>query len=66
MAFIEDDASGTVSEIVLACRHKMRCRLWNLPALPVHLLGLDTSDSILIPKTLTEAIGLLPWFSRFE
>lgn len=34
--------------------------------LPVHLLGLDSSDSILIPKTLTKAIDFLPWFSRFE
>lgn len=33
------------------CRHKMRCLVWNLPVLPVHLLGLDTNDSILILKT---------------
>lgn len=49
MAFIKDDASGTVWD--LACRHNMRCLFWNLPVLPVHLLGLDTSDSILILKT---------------
>lgn len=29
----------------------MRCLVWNLPVLPVHLLVLDTNDSILILKT---------------
>lgn len=49
--------SGKASVIILAFRYKMRCLLWNFPALPIHLLGLTTSDSIMILKILTEANG---------